>query len=201
VSKLIIGLTGGIGSGKTTTANFFKQLNIDVIDADEISREIVSPTSPATREIAEHFGAEILQRNGHLNRTLLRKIVFAHPDQKAWLEQLLHPQIIAILVTRIQQATSPYCVAVIPLLFELHLESLVDRILIINISPTLQQQRAARRDDVTPGEITAIMQQQMNAAQRIAQADDIINNDGSLEELQAQVKQLHESYLAQVGKL
>lgn len=201
MSKLTIGLTGGIGSGKTTVANFFRQLNIDVIDADEISREIVSPTSPATREIAAHFGAEILRRNGHLNRALLRKIIFAHPEQKVWLEQLLHPQIIAILATRIQQATSPYCIAVIPLLFELHLESMVDRILIIDISPALQTQRAAYRDDVTLGEITVIMQQQLTTAQRMAQADDIINNDGSLEELQFQVKQLHQSYLAQVGKL
>jgi dephospho-CoA kinase len=194
--KFIVGLTGGIGSGKSEVARRFKSLGIDVFDADEVARVVVREGEPALAQIAEHFGADILLPTGALNRARLREIIFAEPDAKRWLEALLHPLINREVRQRLAEADSPYSILMSPLLLETEQHQLVDRILVVDTSEAEQQARASLRDNIRAGQIQAIMATQLGRQERLARAQDIIDNHGDLSALNEQVAALHQQYLA-----
>ena len=193
---LVIGLTGGIGSGKTTVAELFQRQGIEVIDADLISREVVEPGEPALQAIVSHFGQQILSDEGRLRRSALRQLVFSDPEQRKWLERLLHPLINERIRQRITTSRSPYCILMSPLLLETRQKTLVARILIVDVSRETQLQRTMRRDESPRETIEAIMAAQVPREVRIAAADDIIDNNGEAGELAEQVGALHSRYLS-----
>ena len=198
--KLIVGLTGGIGSGKSEVCRRFNARGISIIDADIAAREVVEPGSPALEEIRAHFGDSILlvpEENAPpaLNRALLREIIFSDPSQKDWLEQLLHPIINQRIRDQLAAASGPYVILASPLLLETRQYLLVDRILVIDASEQLQITRASIRDLNNEEQIRAIMATQLLRQDRCAQANDIIQNSGSLIELDEQVEKLHQLYL------
>jgi dephospho-CoA kinase len=192
---LVIGLTGGIGSGKTTVANFFSALGVPLIDADVIARELVEPGSPVLNEIIDCFGADVLDTRGDLDRLRLRHRVFTDPAQRRRLEAILHPRIRAEIAQRVGRLDAPYCIVAIPLMVETAQADLVDRVLVVDCPPELQRERVARRDGWGEDEITGVMQAQATRAQRLAAADDVIVNDGDLETLRDRVTALHQDYL------
>ena len=197
MSKLIIGLTGGIGSGKTTITNYFHQLGVEIIDADIISREVVAVGSPALKAISEYFGGHYLQADGQLNRALLRSRIFSNEADKHWLNQLLHPLIRANIIDQTKAATSPYCILVAPLLLENNLLPLINRLLIVDVCEATQLKRTALRDNSSTEEIKAIIASQTHRSARLQVADDVINNDDlSLSEIQKSVLALDKEYLA-----
>lgn len=193
---LIIGLTGGIGSGKTTVANYFAALGVTIIDADQIAREVVEPGTSAFQQIVAKFGQVILTAEGQLNRSKLRELIFADANLRQWLENLVHPLIRSRMRELSQQAISPYCILVIPLLLENEPNELVQRILVVDSPEALQVSRTQARDRVTAGQVISIMATQITRSQRLKAADDIIVNDGDLFHLKAQVEKLHQLYLA-----
>ncbi len=192
---LKIGLTGGISCGKSTVAHYFAELGITVIDADVISHRITAAGSEAHNKIVDKFGTEILQDNGELNRRYLRDLIFQNAEAKKWLENLLHPVIMQEMLSQAEQANSPYCILVIPLLLECDLQESVDLILVVDAPEEMQIQRSMKRDNITQTEVEAIMATQVSRKQRLAAADDIIVNDGSASELKTHVKKLHEKYI------
>lgn len=192
---LTIGLTGGIGSGKSTVADLFGELGIAMVDADQVSRDVVTPGSAALEQIAAHFGSEILLEDGSLNRAALRKIVFADEKQRLWLEQLLHPLINDLLRAQLQSCRSPYCLLVSPLLLETSQHELADRVLVVDVSEDTQLERALQRDGSDEQTIRGIIAAQIDRDRRLQAADDIIDNDRPLAELKPQVLRLHELYL------
>jgi dephospho-CoA kinase len=202
--KYMIGLTGGIGTGKSTVANLFAELGITIIDADVIAREVVAPNSTALKAIVGHFGMEILDQTGQLNRHALRDRIFQDSDEsnkeRLWLEQLLHPAILNEIKQRAQQSTSPYCIAVIPLLLETKFHFPVDRILVIDAPVELQRQRVQQRDNHSDHFIDAILNTQCTREERLKAADDVIVNDKNIKALKQQVKKLHSDYLRAVKK-
>jgi dephospho-CoA kinase len=177
--KIVIGLTGGIGSGKTTIANIFADLDIDIIDADIAARKVVEPQSKALEQISLHFGLQFIQADGSLNRPLLRTQIFSNEKDKLWLNNLLHPLIRQTMLDEIQQSQSPYCLLVAPLLIENNLQSLVDRILVIDINQEEQIRRAVLRDPSSQEEIIKIIASQIPRKERLKFADDIIDNSKS----------------------
>ncbi|MEY8252888.1 MAG: dephospho-CoA kinase, partial [Colwellia sp.] len=197
MSKLIIGLTGGIGSGKTTITNYFLALGVEIIDADIIAREVVAVNSPALKAIAQRFGDDYIQADGQLNRALLRSRIFSNKVDKLWLNELLHPLIRVNIIKQTKEAKSAYCILVAPLLIENNLLELVDRVLIVDVSETTQIARTLLRDSSCAQEVKAIIASQTNRAARIKVADDIISNDDSpLSEIKAAVLSLDKKYLA-----
>lgn len=192
---LKIGLTGGIGSGKSTVANLFKAKSIDVIDLDQIARDVVEPGTIAIKEIAEHFGKTVLLENGSLNRKKLGDIVFNNAKEKAWLESLLHPLIHAQQELIIEQSLSPYIVIEIPLLVENKRQNDVDRVLLIQSDKKKQIERAILRGKQTEEQIKNIIALQATEEQRKKVADDIIENNGPEAELAQAIDQLHQQYL------
>lgn len=193
---LVIGLTGGIGSGKSEVTRRFSNFGITIVDADEIAREVVAPGQTALTEIAVHFGGDILTGAGELDRSKLRDIIFTDLSAKQWLENLLHPLINQIIRTRLTQAQSAYVILASPLLLETQQHKLVDRILVIDTSEALQLARASQRDNTRTAQIKAIILSQMARADRLARADDVIHNLGDLSDLDVQVNQLHQHYLS-----
>ena len=193
---LVIGLTGGIGSGKSTVARLFAERGIPIIDADLLAREVSRPGTPAFAAIVNHFGKEILLANGDLDRAQLRHLIFTDTKQRLWLEDLVHPLIRDKIEQQIAQLKAPYCVAVIPLLLEVKPYPFIDRILVVDAAESLQLQRAAARDQSNAAEIEAIVKSQINRQHRLAQAHDVIVNDGSVADLVPQVESLHQQYLA-----
>ena len=190
MSAFIVGLTGGIGSGKTTIANLFNELGIDIIDADIVARQVVAPNSPALQSIVDRFGPDYLDRSGNLNRTLLRTRIFSHDEDKRWLNNLLHPLIRQTLLDELKQAQSPYCLLVAPLLIENNLHALVDRVLVIDVDESVQLSRTLKRDASNEAEIKAIIASQISRDKRLVAADDVINNnDPALNEKLANAKQ------------
>ena len=197
MSKLVIGLTGGIGSGKSTVTHYFQELGIEVIDADIIAREVVAIDSPALKAIAEHFGDDYIQADGQLNRGLLRSKIFANESAKLWLNKLLHPLIRTRLISKIAAAKSSYCILVAPLLIENNLLHLVNRVLVIDVSEETQLERTMHRDSSSLKEVKAILASQTSRSERLAVANDVINNDkASLSEIKAMVLSLDKKYLA-----
>jgi dephospho-CoA kinase len=193
--KLIVGLTGGIGSGKSEVSRRFQALGITVVDADEVARQVVAPGQPALADIAKHFGSNILLPDGELDRAQLRKIIFSQPEQKRWLESLLHPLINTQIRQQLVAAQSPYVMLSSPLLLETRQHELVDRILVIDASEALQIARASNRDANNEDQIKAIMGTQLDRNERISRSDDIIHNHGILLELDDQISKLHQQYL------
>jgi len=192
---MTVGLTGGIGSGKSEVSSRFEQLGINIVDADVVAREVVVCGSYALNEIAQHFGLGILQQDGSLNRQKLRGVVFENLQEKAWLENLLHPIIRNEIVNQLRHSKSPYAILSSPLLLETSQRELVDRVLVVDATEQLQIARASLRDTNNTEQIKKIMATQMNRSTRCAQADDIIYNYGDINELELQVHRLHLQYL------
>jgi len=192
---LVVGLTGGIGSGKTAASDYFKVLGIDVIDADLASRVVVEPGQPALAAIAEHFGSDVLLANGELNRAALREKIFTDPQQKQWLENLLHPLIGAEIDRQLAAVTSPYALFVSPLLLETQQSLRCGRIIVVDVDVDTQVKRATSRDNNSEAMIRNIINSQMPRADRLSRADDIVSNSGSLAELHQQIDRLHQRYL------
>jgi dephospho-CoA kinase len=188
MSKFIVGLTGGIGSGKSTITEMFAQLGINVVDADIVAREVVAPNSPALEAIAQYFGEIFILANGQLDRTKLRSKVFSCEKSKRWLNNLLHPLIRQSITDQLQQSQSPYCLLVAPLLIENKLTKLVNKVLVIDISEQQQLIRTLQRDNSAKSEIKAIMASQISRAERLQYADDIIDN--SLQNLSLVLQQV-----------
>ncbi len=195
---LIVGLTGGIGSGKSAAAACFEQLGIPVIDADMAAREVVTPGSAALQQIAAHFGTQLLHPDGELDRTALRQRVFSEPRERQWLEALLHPLIRERIVAGLAQAAAqpevPYVILSSPLLLETGQDTLVDRVLLIDVDTALQRERVLRRDGSSAATVDAMMAAQWSREQRRAGADDVILNEGSLADLQTAVRKLDARY-------
>lgn len=201
MSNFIVGLTGGIGSGKTTIANIFAEHGVTIVDADIVARDVVSVGSPALNRIRHHFGATFFQPDGQLDRALLRKQIFSNNADKIWLNELLHPLIRAQLVEQIKAAESVYCLLVAPLLIENNLTALVNRVLVIDVSEATQITRTTLRDNNTEVQVQAIIASQCSRKIKQEQADDLINNDGhSFDELNNSVKKLHHKYLTMAKK-
>ena len=192
---LTIGLTGGIGSGKSAAADAFRALGINVVDADWAARVVVQPGQPALAEIAAHFGAGILLENGALDRAQLRGLVFEDARERAWLEALLHPLIREEIVRALADSSSPYAILESPLLIESGQFRLVDRICVVDVPECLQVERASSRDRSDAAQIRKIIAAQLPRNERLAKADDILDNSGDLAALQAQIEPLHQRYL------
>ncbi|ELM3721461.1 dephospho-CoA kinase [Edwardsiella piscicida] len=191
-----VALTGGIGSGKSTVAEAFARLGVPLVDADVIARQMVARGQPALAQIAAHFGARVLRADGSLDRAALRHIVFAQPQEKAWLNALLHPLIQAETQRQLAQIAAPYALWVVPLLIENHLTAQADRIAVVDLPVDLQLARTQARDGISPEQAQRILAAQTTREQRLACADDIIDNSGSADALAPQVAVLHRRYLA-----
>ncbi|SDI42650.1 dephospho-CoA kinase [Ferrimonas sediminum] len=195
MSALLIGLTGGIGSGKTTVANLFADRGIELIDADLIAREVVAPGSDGLAAIVDHFGSGVLDEEGQLDRAALRQRVFHDDQELAWLNALIHPLVRTTMVERGRQARSAYALLVIPLLIENGLQSLVERVVVVDLPETEQIRRTMARDDNSRSLVENIMANQASRQQRLDGADDRIDNSGDLADLTQQVDTLHQQYL------
>ncbi len=195
----IIGVTGGIGSGKSAATATFESLGIRVVDDDIVAREVVAKGMPALEAISQHFGKEILLGNGELNRNALRERIFAKAHEKKWLEALLHPQIRQSIIEQLQQAPSAYVILASPLLFETQQDQLVDQTLLIDCCESLQEQRAMARDGATKESIKAIMASQLSRQARIDKADTVIDNSGKLEALKAAIIHYHQEQLKTIN--
>ncbi|WP_144393683.1 dephospho-CoA kinase [Pleionea sediminis] len=189
-----VGLTGGIGSGKSTVSNLFRLKNIDVIDADKIARDVVAKGSQALKEIEDRFGSDLILDSGELNREKLKVQVFNNSSDLNWLNQCLHPKIRAIIETKVQSSKSHYVILDIPLLFENKLEGLVDRILVVDVPEAIQQQRVMDRDGCNRELVESIIKKQVSRDYRLSHADDIIDNSHSLDNLKKAVSTLHQKY-------
>ena len=194
--SLIVGLTGGIGSGKSTVAEAFRQLGIDTVDADQASRKVVEPGMPALAAIAEHFGGEIIQSDGNLDRAALRQIIFTDPVQKQWLESLLHPLIRDWIVQQLQASSSPYVILESPLLFETDQYQLVDKTVLVDVPVELQIERACARDDNQADQIQRIIDAQLPRQEKLSRADLVLDNSPPLNSLAQRVAALHETLLS-----
>ncbi|EQB8710667.1 dephospho-CoA kinase [Klebsiella aerogenes] len=190
-----VALTGGIGSGKSTVADEFAYLGVTVIDADIIARQVVEPGTPALLAIAERFGPQMINDDGSLNRRRLRERIFAHSEDKAWLNALLHPLIQQETRRQMQASTSPYLLWVVPLLVENRLTDKADRVLVVDVPKETQIERTIRRDGVSREHAEHILAAQATREQRLAAADDVIENMGSADAVASHVARLHEKYL------
>jgi dephospho-CoA kinase len=191
-----VGLTGGIGSGKTIVAGLFASHGAALVDTDEISRQLTAPDQPAVAAIAERFGQEFVARDGSLDRARMRRLVFDNPSHRKDLEALLHPLIRQESTRRIRDVTAPYVVVVVPLLVEsTGYSGIIDRILVVDCDPETQISRVMRRSGLTRNEVLAIMSSQVSREQRLRAADDIIYNDSDIETLRTQIQALHSKYL------
>lgn len=193
---LRIGLTGGIASGKSAVADAFARRGVRIVDTDVIAREVVEPGRPALDEVVRAFGAGVLDADGRLDRRALRAIVFAEPALRRRLESILHPAIRTEMRAQAAAAAGPYVVIAIPLLVENGLQSQVDRVLVVDCPPDVQLARLLARDRETPEGARRILAAQASREARLAAADDVVANDGTLDELDARVEALHRRYLA-----
>jgi len=191
----IVGLTGGIGSGKTTIASFFLKNNVTVINADQLARKVVEPGTFALSEIEKQFGDEILTESNGLNRSLLREIIFKDDEKRVWLENLLHPLIEDEINRSVELALSQYAILESPLLLETSQHKLVNRILVIDVSPEIQLKRTLLRDGGSEATVKAIMASQLTRHERLNLADDIISNEQDLQSVQTELEVLHQNYL------
>lgn len=193
---LRVGLTGGIGSGKSTVADLFAALGVTVIDADDISRQLVKPGSAALQEIITHFGQAVLTADGTLDRAALRERVFADPAERAQLEAILHPRVRKEMERQVLRANGAYVLLVIPLLFESGLRNLVDRVLVVDADVPSQIRRVQTRSGLREEEVRKILAAQIGPAERRALADDVIENNADRAHLEREVARLHAHYLA-----
>lgn len=195
----ILGLTGGIGSGKSAVAQYFIDLGVHLVDADHAARWVVEPRKPALGKIVEHFGAEVLQADGQLDRTALRKRIFANADDRRWLEALLHPLIGQEIMQYLARAESPYAILVSPLLIESGQHKLTQRVLVVDAPEQLQIQRTVARDQSSDEQVQAILKAQASREERLSHADDVLLNDRDLAWLKSEVERLHHFYLSLRG--
>ncbi len=195
MASWILGLTGGIGSGKSAISTMFEELGIQVVDADIVAREVVEPGSAGLERITEHFGDEILTTDGNLDRAKLRAIIFADESQKQWLNNLLHPLIRESMLAQLQQATGQYVILVAPLLFENGLDQFCDQTLLIDVPVEVQITRTTARDKVSVALAKQIIASQMPRADKQQKATDILDNNRLLSEVKIDVQKLHEKYL------
>lgn len=197
--SLIIGITGGIGSGKSAVTQRFEQRGITVVDADLAARVIVEPGKPALQAIAEHFGDDILLDNGALDRAALRSRVFSDEDHRSWLEQLTHPLIGQEILDQLDASRSPYTILSSPLLLETSQKGLANCVVVVDVPEEVQLQRAMQRDDNDEAQIRRIMAVQMARADKVERADIVIDNSGSLDDLDRRVEELHGKFLRLVN--
>jgi len=195
----VLGLTGGIGSGKSAVVEAFGRLGVHWVDADHAARWVVEPGKPALSLIAEHFGEEVLAADGSLDRAVLRERVFGDPAQRKWLEELLHPLIRQEVAEHLARATSPYAIMVSPLLVESGQYRQADRVLVVDVPEAVQVERAVRRDQSNEAQIQAIIKAQASREERLRYADDVLVNDRDLLWLRAEVERLHNFYLTLRG--
>jgi len=195
----ILGLTGGIGSGKSAVAEQFGRLGVHWVDADHAARWVVEPGKPALQRIVEHFGDAVLTPTGELNRAALRAQVFGNADERKWLEQLLHPLIRQEIAEHLARAQSSYSILVSPLLIEAGQYRQTNRVLVVDVPESLQVQRAMRRDQSSEAQIRAILSAQASREDRLRHADDVLVNDRDLAWLEAEVQRLHDFYLTLRG--
>jgi dephospho-CoA kinase len=196
----VVGVTGGIGSGKTAVTDMLQQLGVDVVDADLAARAIMEPGRPALAAVRQHFGDTVLLADGTLDRAALRKIVFADPDQRRWLEQLTHPLIGEEIGAQLAAATSPYVVLASPLLLETSQRELCDLVVVVDVPEAVQLERTMRRDDNDEAQVRRIMAAQLQRQSRLEQADEVIDNSGDLQALRSQVQRLHKQLLERFSK-
>ncbi|MDA8961910.1 dephospho-CoA kinase [Congregibacter sp.] len=196
---LRVGITGGIGSGKSAVTERLQSLGIEVVDADIVAREVVEPGSPALDKIAQHYGDDILAEDGSLNRAALRRIVFADPDERLWLEKLTHPLIGESIARQLATATSPYVVLSSPLLLEGSQRDFVEHIVVVDVPESVQISRTKARDNNSEELVRAIMAAQMSRDSRLAAADTVLDNSGALDALDEQVVSLHKKLLSQAA--
>lgn len=196
----VVGLTGGIGSGKSAATEYLARRGITIVDADLASRVVVEPGQPALDAIVDRFGVPVLQDDGTLNRRALRDIVFSDEQARRDLEAITHPAIGAELRRRIHASDSPYTVLVSPLLLEGSQKDMTHRVLVIDATPELQIQRTVSRDSVPETQVQAIMKAQLDRERRLAMADDVVENHGPLEALHDRLEELHRFYLELAGR-
>lgn len=198
---LVIGLTGGIGSGKSTVAQLFAAMGVPVIDMDIIAHQVVEPGQPALEQITREFGSDILDDKGRLDRRRLRELIFNSKDKRLRLEAILHPLIRQETQRQLSELDAPYCIVVIPLLLESQQDSLVDRILVIDVPESLQISRTKKRDDISSEAAQKILAAQVDRDSRLAAADDVIDNSVELSQIRDRVSELDQQYRNIAGKM
>ncbi|WP_415879767.1 dephospho-CoA kinase [Methylomonas sp. TEB] len=191
---LKIGLTGGIGSGKSTVCRLFAEFGVPIVDADLIARQLVEPGQPALSMIARSFGQQMLNQDGSLNRARLRDAVFTDADKKRELDGIMHPLVYGKIAEDVRELTADYCIIAVPLLLESKNPYVVDRVLLIDCPVDLQIARVTARDKLTRQQVQAIIDSQMSRPERLSKADDVIENIAGPEQLAEQIKRLHNSY-------
>jgi len=197
IKNWVLGLTGGIGCGKTAVSDMLAELGITIVDADIIARQVVEPGTEGLNAIVKHFGTDILNEHGALNRGELRARIFSNSEHKAWLNALLHPLIRTKLITDLKNAQSDYVVLVAPLLFENELDSYCNRTLLIDVPVEIQITRTTKRDNISIEQAKQIIDAQMSREQKQHKADDILNNNRNLNDVKQDLLELHKYYLQQ----
>ena len=198
---LVVGLTGGIASGKSTAAAFFRVHGVPVVDADQVARDVVAVGTPGLAAVAAAFGAAVLQVDGSLDRRRLREIVFADPTERQRLEAILHPLIRDEIRVRLARASGPYCILDVPLLIESpSLRALADRVLVIDVPVELQVARLMQRDGMTAAQCEAMLAAQASRERRLEAADDVVDNASDMTALQRQLESMHARYLQLAGR-
>ena len=197
--RFVVGVTGGIGSGKSAVTDYLETKGITVVDADKVARVIVEPHTSGLAAIAEHFGRGILLPDGGLDRAALRKVVFDNPDERKVLEGITHPRIREEIARQLSEATSSYVVLASPLLLESGQNSFANYVVVVDVPESVQLSRTMARDDNSEQLVRSIMAAQLDRETRLSRADTSISNDGSLEDLYARVDDLHEDLLARAG--
>jgi len=197
MSNWILGLTGGIGAGKTLVSNHLASLGIEIVDADVIARDVVAIGSDGLNAIEQHFGKTILLDDGSLNRAKLRDIIFADSEQKSWLNNLLHPLIRQNITEQLTNANSPYVVLSAPLLFENKLDALCDHTLLVDVPVEVQLARTATRDSVSTEQVKNIIAAQMSREDKLQKADSVLDNHRDISSVLIDVEELHHAFLQQ----
>ena len=195
----VLGLTGGIASGKSAAAQRFAELGVHVVDADQASRWVVEPGRPALAQLVERYGPGLLQADGSLDRAALRKVIFEDAEQRRWVEALLHPLIANEIAESLASATSPYAVFVSPLMVESGQYRITQRLLVVDTPEALRVERTLARDNTNPAQVQAILKAQASREERLRHADDVLVNDRDLAWLRAEVERLHHFYLTLRG--
>ena len=193
---MIVGLTGGIGSGKTAVSDLFQGLGITIVDADLASRVVVEKGREELNKIADHFGKDILTSNGELDRAKLREVIFKSKEEKVWLESLLHPAIASQIQKELDSSKSPYTILVSPLLLETDQKNFCSTVLVVDVPVEIQIERTSKRDNVSEEQIKSIIASQIDRDSRLELADEVILNDGSIQNLESKVQELHNKFLS-----